>query len=681
MDLFHTMLSVLPDIFAPINLLVLVVGVLGGIIVGALPGLTPTMGVAILVPFTFGMSAEAGLILLGGVYCASVYAGAITAILFNIPGAPANIATLFDGYPMAMAGKGKQAIYYATAASLVGGLVGMVALLLFSPPLAAISLEFGPAEIFWVAMFGVTIIASLSVGSMIKGLIGGAIGLLLSTVGVDSVQGVERYVFGSQTLLGGIDIVAGLIGLFALSQVLVYFEQIFTQGSSAIVQRQSEEGMLFKTLTDTLRRVRALTIGSVVGTIIGIIPGAGGQVSALTAYNEAKRWAPAKERESFGKGNPDGIISCEAANNAMAGGSLVPLFTLGIPGSPTAAVLLGGLMIHGLFPGHQLFTEHAKVTYTFMFSMILAQVVMFWMGVGITRYMARILAVPKYYLGPGIVALCVIGAFATRNSMGDVYVMAILGVLMYLGMKFGFSAAAVVLGLILGDIAENGFLLGARIGTASGSVTQYFLTQPICLVVMALVALSIGFSLYLEYKERGATKAQVQAKVALARSQVFQRQGWWPLSHMTMLQWSLVLGVLIMVASLLLYQHTRSFAEEPRLFPTILIVALIIMSGWMVLQSLLAPSARATKKVFEKWPGWNMLLVTCMTLAYVAMANYLGFYASTFLFNLSLPLYLHQERSAGFLLKTLAVALGFTGLMLVVFRQLLKVPTPVGVLF
>lgn len=681
MDLLHTLLSVIPDVFAPINLLVLCAGVLGGIIVGALPGLTPTMGVAVLVPFTFGMSAEAGLILLGGVYCGSVYAGAITAILFNIPGAPANIATLFDGFPMANQGKGRQAIYYATTASLIGGWVGMIALLLFSPPLAAISLEFGPAEIFWVAIFGVTIIASLSVGSMIKGLIGGAFGLLMSTVGVDSVQGVERYVFGSQTLLGGIDIVAGLIGLFALSQVLVYFEQIFTQGEGVMVQRQLESGVLLKTVLDSLRRVRAMTIGSVVGTIIGIIPGAGGQVSALTAYNEAKRWAPAKERASFGKGNPDGIIACESANNAMAGGSLVPLFTLGIPGSPTAAVLLGGLMIHGLFPGHQLFTEHARVTYTFMVSMILGQLVMFWMGVGITRYMSRILSVPKYYLGPAIVALCVIGAFATRNSMGDVYVMTILGVLMYLGMKFGFSPAAVVLGLILGDIAENGFLLGARIGSATGSAASYFLTQPICLVVMALVAISIVFSLYLEYKERKTAQDQDQAKAAKARAKVFERSAWWPLSQMTMLQWNLVVGVLVLAGALALYGHTHGFQEEPRLFPMILIVSLMIMAGWLILQSLLAPSVGGARKVFANWPAVKVSIVTGMTAGYVVLANYLGFYASTFLFTFGMPLYLHDRLSGRFLAKTLAVSVGFTGVMLLVFRYFLKVSTPAGVLF
>jgi len=201
------------------------------------------MGVAILVPFTFGMNADAGLILLGGVYCGSVFAGAITAILFNVPGAPANIATLFDGHPMAIQGKGRQAIYYATTASLIGGIVGMIALLLFSPPLALVSLKFGPAEIFWLAIFGVTIIASLSVGSMIKGLIGGAIGLLLSTVGMDSVTASFRFTFDSDILLAGIDIVAGLIGLFALSQVLVYFEQTFTQPDACITEVPSEKGM------------------------------------------------------------------------------------------------------------------------------------------------------------------------------------------------------------------------------------------------------------------------------------------------------------------------------------------------------------------------------------------------------------------------------------------------------
>ena len=676
MDLLHALVGVLPNVFAPVNLLVLVAGVLGGIIVGALPGLTPTMGVAILVPFTFGMSPEAGLILLGGVYCGSVYAGAITAILFNIPGAPANIATLFDGHPMANQGKGRQAIYYATTASLVGGLVGMVALIVFSPPLAKVSLKFGPAEIFWVAIFGVTIIASLSVGSMIKGMISGALGLLLSTVGMDSVTGSFRYTFDSDILLAGVHIVAGLIGLFALSQVLVYFEQTFIQPEGTITEVQSEKGMLYKTVVDTFRRFRALGIGSLVGTIIGIVPGAGGQVSALTAYNEAKRWAPQKERDSFGKGNPDGVIACEAANNAMAGGSLIPLFTLGIPGSPTAAVLLGGLMIHGLFPGHELYTLRADVTYTFMVAMILAQFLMFFIGIGITGYMARILKVPKYFLGPAILSLCIIGTYATRNSMGDVYVMAALGVLMYLGAKLGFSAAAIVLGLILGEIAENGFLLGVRLGAAEGSTVAYFLTRPICIIVILLVLLSAGFAFYLEYKE-GQNKKD-DGKAADPRHGRLSAQSWWPLSTVTMRQWNLLLGMIVLIGSVLLYVHTRSFDTEPRMFPQVLLIALVLMSAWLIVQNILAPSVGFTKKVFQQLPALNMLLVIVFTILYIVLVESLGFYLSTFLFMTGMPIFLQARRTGKFCVKCVGISVAYTAVMFIVFYRLLMVSTPVG---
>lgn len=678
MDLIYSLIGVVPNVFAPMNLFVLFAGVFGGIVVGALPGLTPTMGVAILVPFTYGMDPAAGLILLGGVYCGSVYAGAITAILFNIPGAPANIATLFDGHPMAKQGKGREAIYYATTASLVGGLVGMVALLVFSPPLAKISLKFGPAEIFWVAIFGVTIIASLSVGSMVKGIISGALGLLLSTIGMDSVTGSFRYTFDSDILLGGIHIVAGLIGLFALSQVLVYFEQIFTLPDSTITEVESEKGMLYKTVVDTFRRIRALSIGSIVGTIIGIVPGAGGQVAALTAYNEAKRFAPKDQRDSFGKGNPDGVITCEAANNAMAGGSLIPLFTLGIPGSPTAAVLLGGLMIHGLFPGHELYTTRADVTYTFMLAMILAQFVMFFIGVTITNYMNRILSVPKYFLGPAILSLCIIGTFATRNSMGDVYIMAVLGVLMYLGAKVGFSAAAIVLGLILGEIAENGFLLGVRLGNAQGDTLSYFLTRPICAVVILLVVLSAGFAFYLEYKEsnnKTDDKKQANKSTPDASTSI----GWWVLSKVNMRQWNFILGLIFLAGSVLMFFHTKSFKAEPRLFPQILIISLFIMSMVLLLQNLIAPSKDAKKESFHGWPALKMTLIFIFIFLYIVSVEKLGFYVSTFIFMAGMPIFLQPGRTSKFYLKCVGISFAFTLVMLIVFYKLLVVSTPAGV--
>jgi putative tricarboxylic transport membrane protein len=511
---------------------------------------------------------------------------------------------------------------------------------------------------------------------MIKGMISGALGLLMSTVGMDSVTGSFRYTFDSNILLAGIHIVAGLIGLFALSQVLVYFEQTFIQPEGTITEVPSEKGMLTKTVVDTFRRIRAVGIGSLVGTIIGIVPGAGGQVSALTAYNEAKRWAPRKERDSFGKGNPDGVIACEAANNAMAGGSLIPLFTLGIPGSPTAAVLLGGLMIHGLFPGHELYTLRADVTYTFMVAMILAQFLMFFIGIGITSYMARILKVPKYFLGPAILSLCIIGTYATRNSMGDVYIMTVLGILMYLGAKLGFSSAAIVLGLILGEIAENGFLLGVRLGTAEGSTIAYFLTRPICIIVIVLVLLSAGFAFFLEYKE-GKSKKNKDQKTDPQHSHLFY-QSWWPLNKITMRQWNLLLGLILSIGSFLMYFHTRAFDAEPRMFPQVLLIALIVMSAWLIAQNLLAPSGGFTKKVFHQWPAFNMFMVIIFTVLYIVGVKTLGFYLSTFLFMTGMPIFLQARRTGKFCLKCAGISMAYTVIMLIVFYRLLMVSTPVG---
>ena len=469
---------------------------------------------------------------------------------------------------------------------------------------------------------------------------------------------------------------AGLIGLFALSQVLVYFEQTFTQPEGAINEVQSEKGMLAKTVIDTFRRIRALSIGSIVGTIIGIVPGAGGQVAALTAYNEAKRWAPKKERDSFGKGNPDGVIACEAANNAMAGGSLIPLFTLGIPGSPTAAVLLGGLMIHGLFPGHDLYTSRPDVTYTFMLAMILAQFVMFFIGITITNYIAPILKVPKYFLGPAILSLCIIGTYATRNSMGDVYVMAVLGVLMYLGAKLGFSAAAVVLGLILGEIAENGFLLGVRLGIAQGDRLAYFLFRPICIIVILLVVLSAGFAFFLEYKESRDKREKEGEKQSLFKEST--PVYWWPPSKVTMRQWNLLLGLVLLTGSVVLFFVTKGFETEPRMFPQILIIALMVMSAVLLIQNIIAPSLGSTKEVFNKWPALNMALVIIFTFSYILLVEALGFYASTFLFMAGMPIFLQARRSGTFCLKCAAISMAFTAVMLIVFYKLLVVSTPAG---
>ncbi len=484
-----------PQALSFINLLTLVLGVIGGLILGATPGLSPTMAVALLVPFTFHMDPATGLILLGAVYTATVAGGAISAILINIPGAPANIATLLDGHPMAQQGKSQRALYICFISSLVGGLIGMVIMILFSPPLAKIALKFGPSEMFWIAIFGISVMAGLSSGSILKGLLGGMFGLLISTIGYSPLLGVPRFVY-HDVLTGGIAIVPALIGLFAIPQV---FNLVETLGQK--LERpdfKPEKGILLKTIIENLKMVKALSIGSIVGSIIGIIPGAGGQVAGLIAYDQTKKFS--RKPESFGTGNPAGVAAAESANNAMVGPSLIPLLTLSIPGSPTAAVLLGGLLIHGLFPGPDLFISNASITYTFIASLVLAQIAMCIFGIILSRYSYMVMSVPNLFMIAAVTVLAVYGTYSVQNSFDDVIVMFSLGTLMYIGRKFGFSPAPVVLGIILGPIAEDNYLKGKLIADTDVGVFSYFFTGSMNIVIILLCVASIGYSVYGEIR-------------------------------------------------------------------------------------------------------------------------------------------------------------------------------------
>jgi len=495
----------------PINLLVLVLGVIGGLFLGATPGLSPTMAVALLVPFTFHMDPATGLILLGAVYTATVAGGAISAILINIPGAPANIATLLDGHPMAQQGHSQKALYFCFISSLVGGLFGMVVMILFTPPLAEVALEFGPPEMFWIALFGITVMAGLASGSILKGLIGGMFGLLISTIGMSPMLGVERFVF-SDVLTGGVAIVPALIGLFAIPQVFSLMEGLGKESVNK-VDFKPERGIVISTIIENLKMVKTLGIGSVVGSIIGVIPGAGGQVAGLIAYDQVRKFH--KHPESFGKGNPEGVAAAESANNAMVGPSLIPLLTLSIPGSPTAAVLLGGLLIHGLFPGPDLFRNNPEVTYTFIASLVLAQLAMCVFGMLMSRYSYSVMKVPNLEMIAAVTILAVFGTYSVQNSFDDVIVMFTLGTLMYVGRKVGFSGAPVVLGIILGSIAEDNLLKGKLIADTDVGVFTYFFTGSINLIIIGLCLASIGYSVYAELRQhhkKAKTKALEAAK-------------------------------------------------------------------------------------------------------------------------------------------------------------------------
>jgi putative tricarboxylic transport membrane protein len=483
------------EVFTPIHLMILILGTVGGLLLGATPGLSPTMAVALLIPFTFQMEPTASLIMLGAVYTSTVAGGAVSGILVNIPGAPANIATIMDGHPMANQGRATEALHYCFISSLVGGVVGVVLLIFFTPVLAEFALRFGPAELFWISIFGITIIASLGGGSILKGLISGGIGLWLSTIGYNPVLGEERFVF-SEHLAGGIHVIAALIGLFAIPQVL-HLVATSDVARDKVKYAELKAHSVWKSFMYNIRRIKALTIGTVVGCIVGVIPGAGGQIAGLVAYDQTKKMS--KDPSKFGKGEPDGVITAESANNAMVGPSLVPLLTLGIPGSPTAAVLLGGLLINGLFPGPDLFTIHGAVTWTFIDSLLVGQVFMMVFGLMIARYSIFVTRIPNNVMAAAVIVLAIFGTYSVQNSISDVVVMMVLGTLMYFGARIGFSAAPLVLGLILGQLTETNFLQGRMI--AGDEVWSYFFSGIINQVVIALCVISIGYAIYNERRQ------------------------------------------------------------------------------------------------------------------------------------------------------------------------------------
>ncbi len=481
------------EVFTPVAMLLMIGGTVGGLILGATPGLSPTMAVALLIPFTFHLQPVHGLILLGSTYTSTVAGGAVSAILLKIPGAPANIATTIDGNVMAKNGQGVRALQLSFIASAIGGVFGVFLLIFLTPILAQWALQIGPPHLFWLAIIGITIIGTLNTKSAVKGLLSGCIGLWLATVGFDDILGAKRFVF-HPALSGGINIIPALIGLFAMPQVI----EMFVDGRyHKVIERVKTAAQPFsEALKEIVIYKRSLGIGAAIGSIIGLIPGIGGQIAGLIAYDQSKKFS--KTPKKFGTGHPEGVISAEAANNAMVGPSLVPLLTLSIPGSPTAAVLLGGLLIHGIFPGSDLFDNHPEVAWTFINAMLIGQFLMLVFGLYIASFAARVAQVPKSIMAPIILCLCVFGAYSVQNSINDVYIMAILGSVMYFLERFGFSAAPLVLGLILGPIAESNFTQGSLIAKATGQHFYYFLKGPLNMFLIAIIVLSIGYSIWME---------------------------------------------------------------------------------------------------------------------------------------------------------------------------------------
>lgn len=474
----------LEAILQPVPLLMLLVGVLGGIAIGALPGLTAVMGVAVLVPFTFGMEPLSGMMMLTGIYTSSIYAGSIPAILMRVPGTPSSAAAVLDGYPMAQQGKAGQALKISLWSSFVGALFGGILLGLTAPVLASIALKVTQGQYFMLALFALTIIASISEASLTKGLLSGLLGLFIATVGTDELTGAARFDFGSHELRGGLDLIPVLIGLFGISEAIHQFERRFRYHGGA----QQGAGS-FKLPKGTIRRLLPTwASGTGIGYAIGVLPGTGGEVASFVSYNESRRWA--KDRKSFGKGNSVGLCAAETAHNAAVPGTLAPTLTLGIPGNSVAAIMIGALTVHGLRPGPQLFEGEVDLVYGILCGFILVAVLLLVVGLLGIRVWSQVLRIPAGLLWPAIVAICVIGAYSIRNSLFDVVVMIGAGMLGYAFDRNGVPTTPLVIGLLVGPIAETGFRRATIL--AEGSYT--WMLEPVTLTLGLLSVLSIVVS-------------------------------------------------------------------------------------------------------------------------------------------------------------------------------------------
>ncbi|MDY6419233.1 MAG: tripartite tricarboxylate transporter permease, partial [Succinivibrio dextrinosolvens] len=456
---------------SPLNILLMVLATAIGVSIGCLPGLSAAMGVALLLPVTFGMSPATGLIVLGSIYCGAIFGGSISAILIHTPGTPASAATAIEGYQLTIRGKAAKALTVACFASFCGGLLSCISLYFFSPLLATLALQFKSPEYFWLSLFGLTIIAGVASKSMIKGLMSGVIGLLISTIGMDPMEGVERFMFGMSTLYNGIDTTCALIGLFSMSQILILAEKKIKERAES-AKLNDRLGLSFA----EIKRLSPTIIRSwLIGNIIGILPGAGASIASFMGYNEARNFS--KHKEEFGKGSIDGVAGSEAANNAVTGGSLIPTLTLGIPGESVTAVLMGGLIIHGLQPGPELFTTYANMTYTFFAGFVIIQFMMLAIGLLGCKGFAQIAKLSDAILIPSIFVLCVVGSYAIHNNLVEVCIMFLFGVLGYLARKFDLNPAAIVLGLILGPIGERGLRRSLMLNDGDPSI---LFSTPLC---------------------------------------------------------------------------------------------------------------------------------------------------------------------------------------------------------
>ncbi len=467
-------------------------GVIWGILGGALPGISPSIAMALLLPFTYGMEPITAIVLLASVYVGAEYGGSIPAILIRTPGTNSAAATTLDGYELAKQGRAGEALGISLMCGLVGGLFGLVVLVLATEPLAAVALAFTPPAYCALGILGLSVIASLAGGSLLRGLVAAFLGLMVATIGTDPVSGVPRFTFGSPELLGGIRPILVMVGLFAVTEM---FEQISAPGWDRADARDTR--LKLPTLAMWKRLWKSQVIGCSIGTFEGVTPGAGGTIAAFMAYNEARRWSD--HPEEFGKGSIEGVAAPECANNVVTATALVPLLSLGIPGSNSAAVLLGGFMIHGLMPGPLLFQKAPDVVYGLYGGLLAANIFMVLVGLVILSPCIWLVNRPKPYLMGYILALVCTGVYAIDQSLFDLGLVLGFGVVGYLMRRFGVPVLPMVLGVVLGFLVESNYRRSLVLSSGDHAV---FAQDPVAVGLLVAAILLTGYSLYREFKPK-----------------------------------------------------------------------------------------------------------------------------------------------------------------------------------
>lgn len=476
-------IGLIPTLFTATNLFFINMGLFTGIAIGALPGMTATLGVALLLPVTYGVDSVAGILLLLGVYCGAIYGGSITAILVRTPGTPAAAATVLDGHALAQKGHAGKALNTALYASVFGGLFSCLALLTVAPVLASIALKFGSAEYFSLALFGLTIIATAERKNIFKGLLMGMFGMLITVVGIDTFTGAARFTFKSRNLTAGIDVVLVMVGLFAVSEVLMKVEKAVRAAKAEKISSNLKETI---PLRQFFSHWVLLIKASLIGSFIGAVPGTGSAISAFLSYNEAKR--ASRTPEEFGHGSVEGIIAPEAANNAVTGSAMIPLLTLGIPGDSVTAILLGALTMQGIVAGPRLFVNNPHWVYSVVLGLFVINIFMLLQAKFFIRAFVNITRVPDSALIAVLIMLCVVGGFSAKNSLSDIYIVLIFGILGYVLRKFDFPMTPMIIGVVLGKLAEENLRRALILSDGDPSV---FVTRPISLLFLVVAALAL----------------------------------------------------------------------------------------------------------------------------------------------------------------------------------------------